>query len=420
MLYRAEICYVHILRNNDQPSWVLPGCSLDTDKPLCKAIFLGMCSFDSTLFQIFFYVTKRGFFGQCSNGAGTENMIGTEKYFCIFMSFSLILAGEVQVNIRRLFIAGKSKEGLKRNIKAVPTHLGSADRTCLLRHICSATEIELFVETALRDFGVRIPADSQRREFRITALRTHVMRRQTVNLCNAGHKGYHTGADASPAADQITVLQRILYEFLRRHINHVVVVVQNGIQFCIYSFLYKGWRRLAIDAVHLGVDQVFEFLSGVFNFRREEFFRQQFNLLDLIRDSPGVGHNDLISGLFSQILELLEHLICCTEENRAGSVGVRKLFRRLQNTTVLFILGIQKMNVRRGDNRFAERASYIQYSPVKVLKDFDGTDSPVIYQKCIVADRLDFKVVVKRSNLSNCLIAFSAHYRSIELSHAAC
>ena len=57
------------------------------------------------------------------------------------MRFTLVISGEVQVDIR-LFVSLESKESLKWNVKSVFDQLLSTDRTVLIRHIVStATHI---------------------------------------------------------------------------------------------------------------------------------------------------------------------------------------------------------------------------------------------------------------------------------------
>ena len=49
MLHRAEIGNVHILRYDDKAAGVLAGSALNTDKTLCKAVFLYLRDLDPTL-----------------------------------------------------------------------------------------------------------------------------------------------------------------------------------------------------------------------------------------------------------------------------------------------------------------------------------------------------------------------------------
>ena len=77
------------------------------------------------------------------------------------------------------------------------------------------------------------------------------------------------------------------------------------------------------------------------------------------------------------------------------------------------------MHVGCRNDRFPECAAGVQYSPVKILKNFDGTDATVVHEKGVVADRLDLQIVVERSNLSQRIITLTAHDSSVKLAHAA-
>ena len=72
----------------------------------------------ATLFVIIFHITERCLIRQCTDGSRTEGLSFTEDNLRIFVGLTLILAGEVQVDIR-LLVSLESQEGLKRNIKPI-------------------------------------------------------------------------------------------------------------------------------------------------------------------------------------------------------------------------------------------------------------------------------------------------------------
>ena len=76
------------------------------------------------------------------------------------------------------------------------------------------------------------------------------MRRKRVYLGDSGQKGNHRRPDASPASNQVAVLQGILDQFLRTHVNHIIVVIQNGIQFRFDTLGHKRRRSLSVNPVH--------------------------------------------------------------------------------------------------------------------------------------------------------------------------
>ena len=96
-----------------------------------------LCS--ATLFIIIFHITKRRLICQRTDRSGTESLSFTKNNLRIFMCLSLILPGEVQVDIR-LFVSLKSQESLKRNIKPLfSSDAFSAHRAYLIRHVTTGT-----------------------------------------------------------------------------------------------------------------------------------------------------------------------------------------------------------------------------------------------------------------------------------------
>ena len=138
MLNGAEIGHVHILRDYDKAAGVLTGRALNADKPLCKAVLLDLGDGDTALLKVFFYITVGGFFRQRAYRSGAENMIRAEKLLGVLVRLSLILAGEVKVDIRGLFVSRVAEEGLKRDIEAVLPHQGAAVGAVFRRHISAA------------------------------------------------------------------------------------------------------------------------------------------------------------------------------------------------------------------------------------------------------------------------------------------
>ena len=66
---------------------------------------------------IVLHITKCGFFRKGTNGSRLKGLPFSEDNLCIPVSIGLIFTGKVQVDIR-LLITFKTKECLKRNIKA--------------------------------------------------------------------------------------------------------------------------------------------------------------------------------------------------------------------------------------------------------------------------------------------------------------
>ena len=99
----------------------------------------------------------------------------TKDYGSIGMSLRLIITREIQIDIR-LLISLESKEGLKRDIKALLGQLMTADRTDLIRHVTAGISRK----------GLYL----RRIKIHIVALRAQIVRRQRIYLCDTGHCGY--------------------------------------------------------------------------------------------------------------------------------------------------------------------------------------------------------------------------------------
>ena len=97
----------------------------------------------AALLIIIFHVTKCRFVCQRTDRSGAERLAGTENNLCVFMRFTLIITGEVQVDIR-LFVSLKAKERLKRNIKSGFFQRLAAIRADGIRHVASGASDVLF------------------------------------------------------------------------------------------------------------------------------------------------------------------------------------------------------------------------------------------------------------------------------------
>ena len=426
VLDRAEVGDILVLRNDDQAAGMLAGGALDAHQTGSQAVFFGAGSLDTPLFKILLDIAVGGLLGQGPDGAGAENVVRAEERLSILMGLGLILTREVQVDIRGLFVSGVAQEGLKGDVEAVTPQRGAAEGAVFLRHVgAAAVGGQLFGEHRRAEvrfvpgFGTRVPAQLQRGELRIAALRADIVRRERVDLGDAAHPGDHRGADAAPAADQIAVLQRVLHQLLGAHVDDVIVVIEDRLQFGIDALLHHRGRDLAVNAVHLAVNQVFQLFGRVFDFRREQPLRQELDLLDLIGDGPGVGDDHLAGGLLAQVLKLRQHLFRVAEVDRALPVGVGEFFGGKKDTAVLLVLGVEEMHVGSRDHRLAQFPAEAQNRAVIVLQDLFPADAAVFDQKGVVADRLDLEIVVKGGNFLQLFIALAAHDGAVQFAHPA-
>ena len=114
----TEIVDLVGVRHNDHAAGVLAGGTLDAGAAQRQAVFLGVVHGALPLVQILFNVTISGFILNTGHRAGLEHVGLAEQLLGVAVHIGLVLAGEVQVDIRFL-IAVEAKEGLEGNVVAV-------------------------------------------------------------------------------------------------------------------------------------------------------------------------------------------------------------------------------------------------------------------------------------------------------------
>ena len=172
-------------------------------------------------------------------------------------------------------------------------------------------------------------------------------------------------------------------------------MVKDRVELNIDALLHYLRRVLAVDAVHLGIDEVLEVLRRVLYLWREQLLRQQLYRLDLIGDGAGVRDDDFLCRLLAEVGKLRKHLIRRAEVYGAAAVGVGKFLGRLEYLAVLLVLGVEEVDVRRGDDGLAELAAKLKDSAVIVLQHLDVSDCAVIDEKAVIADGLNLKIVIE-------------------------
>ena len=134
VLDRSKLLNVPADRKNNDSSGVLArgpahsGAALDDPVDLTVPLSL------SPLFVIIFYIAESRLLRQSTDGPGLKGLSSTEDNLYIPVGFSLIIPGEVQVNIR-LFVSLKSQESFEGDIKAFFLQRLSAHRAVLIRHV---------------------------------------------------------------------------------------------------------------------------------------------------------------------------------------------------------------------------------------------------------------------------------------------
>ena len=132
MLYGCKIINAILARYDNDAARMLTGGAFNTYTGVNQAIRLGAIWDNATILGILHHKAIRRFGRKCTDGPCTKHIFRAKQLFCIFVHFSLDIAGEIQINIRRL-IPIKAQKCFKRNIMSI-THQGcAAVRTVLFR-----------------------------------------------------------------------------------------------------------------------------------------------------------------------------------------------------------------------------------------------------------------------------------------------
>ena len=115
MLYRRKGIDLLSDRKDNDASRMLSGRPSHADTALHDPVDLTVSFADFPLLIILFYITECCLVCERTDRPGTERLTRAENNLGIFMCLTLIITGEIQVNIR-LLISLKSKEGLKWDI----------------------------------------------------------------------------------------------------------------------------------------------------------------------------------------------------------------------------------------------------------------------------------------------------------------
>lgn len=253
-------------------------------------------------------------------------MARAEHFDAVLVGARLVFARKVQVDIRDL-ITAEAKERLKRDVEAVLIELRAALRADGIRQVGPAVDAIRNIEGAVFAFGAAI------------------MRRQRVDLGDAGHEGHERRADGAARSDEVAVLQRILHELLCRHVNDVVMAVDNVSQLGLNTFRNDLGRIIAVQTVQLAVDQRFQVLDGVLDLRRKQVMRYGADGFAHVGDVVRVLHDDLIGLFRTKVGKFLEHLVRRTEIERIFAVAILKALRGQQNPAIDLILRVQEVDV---------------------------------------------------------------------------
>ena len=156
----------------------------------------------------------------------------------------LIVAREVQIDIRRLF-GMEPDEGLERDVVPVLDHLRPADRAVLVRQI----------EAGLVFLG-HVPLD-------VAAVRAAVVRRQRVDFRDSGHRRDQRRSDRASRADDVPVVVAETHEFGGNPVNDVESAAVDTGHLRVEALLDDLGERIPVPVLGRAVDQVVQHLVAV-------------------------------------------------------------------------------------------------------------------------------------------------------------
>ena len=379
VLHGAEVPDLVLLRNDDEAAGVLAGRALDVDAAERQPVLLRLGDGLIALRQVFFRVAVGRFFRDGADGARAEDMGLAEHLHTVGVRLGLIFAGEVEVDIRDL-VAAEAEKRLKRDIEPVLVELRAALRAHRVRQVCAAGAVG---------------RNLKRREL---ALRTAVVRRIGIDLRDAGHERHNGRADRASRADKIAVLQRVLHQLLRRHINDVVMAGNNVVHFRVDALLHKLRRGFAVEPVELAVDEGFQVLDGIFNLRREQIVRHGPQRLAPVNDAVRVLDDDLMRLFRAEIGEFLHHLICRAQIQRQRPVGVGHLLGGKQDVAENLILRVEEVHVAGGDDGLSQLLAELDDGAVEAAQFFLVLGKALVEHEAVVADGLDLQKVIEASD----------------------
>ena len=113
---------------------MLSGGALDASAADGQAVHFGVVQENALLLGIFLDKAVSRFVRDRADGAGFEYVVTSEQLLRVAVGARLVLAGEIQVDIRR-FVAVKAEERLERDVVTVLQELLTAFRAFLVGHV---------------------------------------------------------------------------------------------------------------------------------------------------------------------------------------------------------------------------------------------------------------------------------------------
>ena len=400
----TEFMNIMVAGNDHQTAGMLPRGTFYPCTAIRQTLNLRIMGSDFPRIEILLYKAVCSFIRQCTNGSGFEYLPLAKEFFRIGMGSLLIVAGEVQVDIRFL-IPFEPKEGLERNIMSILIQFMSTNRTVLIGHITAAC------------FFHSIGFYCFRFEIRVFAVGTDIMRRQRVYLRNTSHIRRKGRPYGTTGTNQIPVFYGFPYQFLGNDIQHCITIADDRVQFCFQSFLYDFRQRITINGNSLIHTDLSQFVIRPFNFGRKCFIGDRFDLFHHIRNEVCIRNDNFFCLFFTQIVKFLQHFFCGTEIQRRLIIGIRKAFCCHNDTTECRVLRIDKMHVTGADNRLVmlicqRHDTFVDFD--NILHGMNIFHPWRIDHEFIIAQRLNFQIIIEIHQFFNDLFRLVLQNRSVQ------
>ena len=187
------------------------------------------------------------------------------------------------------------------------------------------------------------------------------------------------------------------------------MAVDNVSQLGLNTFRNDLGRIIAVQAVQLAVDQRFQVLDGVLDLRRKQVMRYGADGFAHVGDVVRVLHNDLIGLFRAQVGEFLEHLVRRAEIERIFAVAILKALRGQQDAAIDLVLRVQEVDVSRRADGLSQFLTQPDNGAVELAQLLVALRDALGQHKAVVAQGLDLKEIVERSDAFELRVALVGH-----------
>ena len=238
-------------------------------------------------------------------------------------------------------------------------------------------------------------------KFYVFTVGATIVRRQTVNLGNAGAVSQKRRAYTSSRANHIPFFTGVLNQKSGNIIKVGIAVTDNTFQFFLESVLYNLRKWISVESLRRFTGNALNVLGTSLNFRREIPLRNRTDIFNHIGNFICVCYNYFICFFGRQIAKFIQHFLCCSEIKRCLHIGIVIALSCLQNTSENLVTFTQEVHVACCYNGFLKLFAKGDYFSVKFAKSFSVRHSIVTYKIVIVSYGLYLKIVIVGSNFLN-------------------